>query len=203
MITFLITACNEIRELQENLKFVNIFKEKGDEVLVLLDEDKADIEIIKAAEQKSDRVIFKKLNKDFSSFKNFGIEQAKYDYILHLDADEIINAATITVIKNSIRQNKLISGIHVPRINIVNGASESDLNSFNFSFNEKGWINWPDYQPRFINRASGIYFVNAVHETFCDHSKTVFLEPVPYLAILHIKDIKKQKEQNKFYETIN
>jgi glycosyltransferase involved in cell wall biosynthesis len=203
MITFLITACNEKKELQENLKFIQAFKEKGDEVLILLDEEKADEEIVKIANSNSDKVIFKKLNKNFSSFKNFGIQQAKYDYILHLDADEIINAAIIEVIKTAIRQNKLISGIHIPRINIINGADENDFNLFNFNLNQKGWVNWPDYQPRFINRATGMHFVNAVHETFFNHSNTVFLEPVAHLAILHIKDIEKQKKQNKFYDTIN
>ena len=203
MITFLITACNEKTELKENLKFVNAFKQKGDEVLILLDEEKLDDEIFQIAKSNSDRVISKMLNKDFSAFKNFGLKNAINNYVLHLDADEIINALIIQVIRNEISNNKDISGIHIPRINIVNNSSSDDLAKLNFKINENGWINWPDYQPRFINKSSGIYFVNAVHETFCDYSKTIFLEAVPYLAILHIKDIKKQKEQNKFYETIN
>lgn len=202
MITFLITACNEKRELKENLKFVNAFKQKGDEVLVLLDEEKSDNEILQIAQDSSDRVIFKTLNKDFSAFKNFGIKEARNNYILHLDADEIVNAVIVQVIRNVIYNKNDVSGIHIPRINIVNNASSEDLRKFNFTINENGWINWPDYQPRFINKLSGIHFVNKVHETFNDHSKTVFLEASAPYALLHVKDIDKQKQQNQFYDTL-
>lgn len=202
MLTFLITACNEKLELQENLKFVNIFKEKDDEVLVLLDKNKADQDIINIAKTKSDKVIFKSLNSDFSSFKNYGISECKYDNILHLDADEIINGFTIHLIKKIISSNPEISGIHIPRINLITDSTDEDLVKLNFSFNEKKWINWPDYQPRFINRLSSICFVNKVHETFSDHSKTLFLEAHPSTAILHIKNLEKQKQQNKLYDTI-
>jgi glycosyltransferase involved in cell wall biosynthesis len=202
MITFLITACNEKTELKENLKFVNAFKQKGDEVLILLDEEKLDDEIFQIAKSNSDRVILKSLNKDFSAFKNFGLKNAKNNYVLHLDADEIINALIIQIIRNIITNNNDISGIHIPRINIVNNSSSDDLAELNFKINENGWINWPDYQPRFVNKSSGIYFINKVHETFNDHSKTVFLEASAHFALLHIKDINKQKQQNQFYDTI-
>lgn len=202
MITFLITACNEKRELEENLKFVNAFKQNGDEVLVLLDEGKSDNEILQIAKDGSDRVIFQTLNKDFSAFKNFGIKEARNNHVLHLDADEIVNAVIVQVIRNIICNKNDVSGIHIPRINIVNNASSEDLRRFNFTINENGWINWPDYQPRFINKLSGIHFVNKVHETFNDHSKTVFLEASAPYALLHIKDIDKQKQQNQFYDTL-
>ena len=202
MITFLITACNEKTELKENLKFVNAFKQKGDEVLILLDEEKLDDEIFQIAKSNSDRVISKTLNKDFSAFKNFGLQKAKNNYVLHLDADEIVNAAIVQIIRNIISNSNEVSGIHIPRINIINNSSSDDLAKFNFKINENGWINWPDYQPRFVNKSSGIHFVNKVHETFNDHSKTVFLESSAHFALLHIKDINKQKQQNQFYDTI-
>jgi hypothetical protein len=107
------------------------------------------------------------------------------------------------MLRKIILENPSISGIHIPRINIIEGASEKDLQDLNFNYNEKKWINWPDYQPRFINRNSNIYFINKVHETFSDFSKTIFLDAHQALAILHIKSLEKQKKQNKFYESIN
>jgi glycosyltransferase involved in cell wall biosynthesis len=201
-ITFLITACNEIDELKLNLTLVKIFKEKEDEVLVLLDEKNCSEEIKKIAKSNSNRVIFKELNRDFSSFKNFGISESKYNYVLHLDADELINAFIINQIKGLIENDPTISGLHVPRINIITNASKEDLVSLNFKVNENNWINWPDYQPRFINKKSGINFINKVHETFSDFSKTKFLQAHPVNALLHIKSLEKQKKQNEYYDSI-
>jgi glycosyltransferase involved in cell wall biosynthesis len=201
-ITFLITACNEIDELKLNLTLVNIFREKKDEILVLLDEKNCSEEIKKIAELNSDRVIFKELNGDFSSFKNFGILESKYNYILHLDADELINAFIINQIRGLIVNDPSISGVHVPRINIITNASKEDLDALNFKVNENNWINWPDYQPRFINKNSGIKFINKVHETFSNFSQTKFLQAHPVNALLHVKSLEKQKKQNKYYDSI-
>lgn len=202
MISFLITAANEIVELQNNLKIINIFKELNDEVVILFDKEKCTDEILNSVKNKCDKVIFKSLNLNFSEFKNYGLSECRYEYIFHIDADEILNGFLISYLRKIVSENLEISGIHIPRINIIEGATQEDLNELNFKYNEKKWINWPDYQPRFINR-SKISFVNKVHETFSDFSKTVFLDPHPALALLHIKSIQKQKDQNKFYESIN
>jgi hypothetical protein len=203
MISFLITASDETEELKQNLKIINIFKELNDEVIILLDQDKFNEEILEIAKKNSDRTIFKCLNFNFSEFKNFGISECKYSNIFHVDADEVLNGFLISYIRKIISNNKEISGIHIPRINLIEGASEKDLENLKFSFNEKKWINWPDYQPRFINRDSNINFVNKVHETFSDFSKNIFLEAHPAFAILHIKSLEKQIKQNKLYESIN
>ena len=202
MLSFLITAADEIFELEQNLKIINIFKDLNDEVIVLLDEGKYNEEIYNLAKNKADKVVLKSLNLDFSAFKNYGISQCKHQYIFHIDADEIANGFLISILKNAVLKNPQISGIHIPRINIVENACEKDLIDLKFKFDERKWINWPDYQPRFINKKSGIFFINKVHETFSDFSKTIFLDAHPALALLHIKSLEKQKTQNKLYETI-
>ena len=38
----------------------------------------------------------------------------------------------------------------VPRVNTVEGLTQEHINQWRWNVNEKGWVNWPDYQTRII-----------------------------------------------------
>ena len=62
-----------------------------------------------------------------------------------------------------------------------------------FTTNEMGWINWPDYNCRiFKNDPTKICFANSLHESITGYEKRVALNPLPELAIWHIKSVEKQ-----------
>jgi hypothetical protein len=81
----------------------------------------------------------------------------------------------------------------VPRINIHPGSTKEWLTKNQFTTNEMGWINWPDYNCRiFKNDPTKICFANSLHESITGYEKRVALNPLPELAIWHIKSVEKQ-----------
>ncbi len=96
--------------------------------------------------------------------KNFGIEQATYEWILILDADERITEMLRDEIKEMMSQENMESvGYHIPRRNFWYGK----------------WIRWagmyPDYQLRLFKKSAGRYNDVAVHENLILNGPTAHL----------------------------
>ena len=90
----------------------------------------------------------------------------------------------------------------VPRINIVNGITDWHLHHWHWRQTEKGWINFPDYQARIFKNEEHIKWVKEVHEVI-DGAKTYsHLPPHEELTLKHEKDIVRQEQQNRLYDTI-
>ena len=68
--------------------------------------------------------------------------------------------------------------------------------------NDKGWVNFPDYQWRIWKNNKKINWINKVHERLDGFNEYTTLPPSEEYCLFHPKDIKRQEKQNQFYSTL-
>ena len=91
----------------------------------------------------------------------------------------------------------------VPRVNTVEGLTEAHINKWRWNVDEKGWVNYPDYQWRIWKNKPEIKWVNKVHEKLDGYKKFATLPAEEILSLYHHKDIKRQEKQNEYYDTLS
>ena len=207
-ISFAITACNEHVELKRLLdQIVSIIKPE-DEIMVQLDTNTTD-EVKKVTDSYNvgtpyefHRIYFG-LNGDFASFKNNLKKHCTRDWIFFIDADETLNYYFAKNIHEFLELNKnIVDVISVPRVNKVNGLTEEHIYKWRWFVDDKGWINWPDYQTRICANKDDIWWINKVHERLNGFKTSAQLPALEEWSLTHIKDINRQEKQNKFYENL-
>lgn len=209
-ITYGITVCNEDEELDRLLTHLITLIDNEDEILILRDITKTNSKVTKVLEAHTThfpnriRTIERLLNKDFAAFKNALIEEAKGDYLFQIDADEVPNEFLIENIKAVIDINKEVDVFYIPRVNKVTGITKEHITKWRWHIDDNERINFPDLQMRLFKLDKEIKWKNKVHEVLDNYKITTILPYEEYedFCLYHIKDIKKQEEQNKFYETI-
>lgn len=207
-ITYAITVCNELNEITNLINFLHPKIQKDDEILIQYDEDGVTkevmdyLKIISQIHPNEIKVIGFPLNKDFASYKNNLKNNAKGIFIFQIDADEIPSESLIENIHDFLEYNKDVDLYFVPRINTVEGLTEEHIQKWGWNVNEKGWINWPDFQTRIYRRTSEIHWVNKVHERIVGFNTMTVLPAEEEYALYHPKDIERQERQNALYETI-
>ncbi len=218
-ISYGITVYNEYKELDNLLDHLSKHIRQEDEVVITRDVSKVDNSSIMQDEFYAlDKVLEKyeygtwfqpkqlkvttfHFKKDFSALKNYTKEHCSGDYIFHIDADEIPNEILIKQLPQILEINDT-DLVWVPRINIVNGITSWHLQHWHWRQTEQGWINFPDYQARIFRNTDDIKWVREVHEHI-DGAKTYsHLPPHEELTLMHEKEIKKQEQQNRLYDTI-
>ena len=215
-ISYGITVYNEYKELDNLLFHLSKHIRDEDEVVVTQDVSKKGTGVFEPEFQALEKVLekyeygnyFKNLkvsefrfNKDFSKLKNHTKQNCSGDYIFHIDADEIPNEILIEQLPTILEINDT-DLVWVPRINIVNGITSWHLEHWHWRQTEKGWINFPDYQARIFRNTDDIKWVREVHE-YIDGAKTYsHLPPHEELTLKHEKDIQRQEQQNRLYDTI-
>ena len=90
----------------------------------------------------------------------------------------------------------------VPRVNTVKGMLTQHIQKWGWRVDEKGWVNWPDYQWRIWKNKPEIKWKNKVHEVLEGHKKYAPLPAMEDLCLYHHKTIEKQEKQNNFYEKL-
>jgi glycosyltransferase involved in cell wall biosynthesis len=143
------------------------------------------------------------LLKDYASQKNHLKNMCTGDYIFNLDADELPNKWLMKNIKTILEANPTIDLYWVPRVNTVEGLTQEHINTWGWQVNDKGWVNWPDYQGRIWRNRPNIMWKNKVHEVLTSYKEHTYLPQEEEFCFYHPKDIEKQEKQNKFYEDIN
>jgi glycosyltransferase involved in cell wall biosynthesis len=201
-ISYAITVCDEAKELNKLLSFITSHKREEDEIVVQVDEGNHTQEVLSVIESFDIKVHLFPLNNDFASFKNNLKKLCKGDYIFQIDADEIPSDETVINLHKILEANLDIDLFLVPRVNIVNGLTDSHLKKWEWNLNEQNWINWPDYQYRIFKNNFNIKWKNKVHEQITGVNSGVQLPATLDYAIMHIKDIKKQEKQNSKYDQI-
>jgi glycosyltransferase involved in cell wall biosynthesis len=141
------------------------------------------------------------LNKDFASFKNNLKEHCSKDYIFQIDADEIPHEALIEYLPQVLETNP-VDVVFVPRVNTVEGITDHHVFKWGWRVNEKGWVNFPDYQMRIYKRTDEVVWMNKVHEQITGYTTFSNFPAEEYWSLYHPKDIKRQEKQNEFYSTI-
>jgi len=206
-ISYAIPVCNEHKELERLLDFLELNLRKEDEVVVQCDKGNTTSEVYKVinSERYSDgfreqfKVIEFPLNGNFASFKNNLTENCTGDYIYQIDADEMVNEYILRLLPQVLEQND-VDVLMVSRINTVEGITQEHINKWGWKVNDQGWINFPDPQFRVYRNNGKIKWKNKVHEVLEGHKTYSTLPAMEDLSLYHHKTIERQEKQNKFYE---
>ena len=209
-ISYAIPVCNEHVELEKLLSLLIKHIDENDEIVVQCDQGNTTHEVhqvlgtFKAPKGLKDplKVITFPLNGHFSNFKNNLKEHCKGDWIFQIDADELPTYHLIKNIKELLKLNPTTEMFLVPRVNTVKGLTQEHINKWRWNVNEKGWVNWPDYQTRIIQNSPKIKWQNKVHEQIIGISTQGALPMEEEWCLYHPKDIGRQEMQNKFYDTL-
>ena len=205
-ISYAITVCDEFVEIQRLIPFLLENKKYGDEIVVLYDSKNGDEKVEEFLRAKSINGEFSwhkdKFNNHFADWKNKLTEKCDGDWIFQIDADEIPHIDLITYLPEIILSNPKNEVIKVPRINTVHCLTEEYERKWGWRVNEKGWVNWPDFQWRIWKNHPKIKWVNKVHEVLDGYSTYADLNQEERFSPYHPKDIEKQVKQNNYYESI-
>ena len=207
-IGYFVTACNEFEELTRLLLMLKTNISDNDCIGILLDEKNYTTEVQSLCEKfvlpdNSIRIGYAPLNNDFATFKNTGYELlSDCDWIFQIDADELPSSTLIDNLHEILVMNPDIDLIYIPRINTVEGLTQNHIQKWNWTVNEEGWVNWPDYQGRIYRRDKNIKWEGKVHERIVGIKNLSQIPPNEHLALHHPKTIERQERQNNYYETI-
>jgi glycosyltransferase involved in cell wall biosynthesis len=124
MISIAITVCNEAPELKMLLDFLqeNALSDQY-ELVVQIDKDNYTDEVIEVIVNRGVKHYFHPLNKDFASYKNELFKYCSGDFILQLDADELVSIDFLRLIPEIIEANPEVDLYYIPRINTVSGIT--------------------------------------------------------------------------------
>jgi hypothetical protein len=200
IISYAVTVCNEIEEIQELIPHLLEFKRSQDEVVVLYDNygTKEVFDYLQSVE--GIKLVWDNFNGHFAEWKNKLTKLCSGDYIFQLDADELVSHAFIQVLPEILEENSECDLFWVPRRNIVKGLTQAHIDKWGWNVNEEGLVNWPDPQSRIYRNSESIYWENKVHEKIVG-IKTVAVLPAEF-NILHVKTIERQEKQNNYYNTL-
>jgi glycosyltransferase involved in cell wall biosynthesis len=202
-ISYAITACNEHVELERLLEILENNIRPEDEVIIQIDSTAtSEVRALCADYMRNNwHAIEFPLNKDFASFKNNLSKYCTKDYIFQIDADEYPHLYLIESLPQILEYNP-IDAILVPRINTVEGLTEQHTKQWGWNVNDKGWVNFPDYQWRIWKNNSNIKWINKVHERLDGFQTYSILSQIEEYCLYHPKDIERQEKQNNYYNTL-
>jgi hypothetical protein len=204
-ISYAITVCNELEEISRLLNFLYQHKRSEDEICVLLDKPKASQELLDELYYWSskDIIILKEsiFQGHFADWKNELNRMCSGDYIFQIDADELPNEELLEALPN-ILINSDSDVILTPRINIVEGITPQHLQAWGWKQNDKGWVQFPDYQWRIFRNTPNITWKNKVHEILDGHKTYAYLPEFEEYSLYHYKHISRQESQNNFYNKL-
>ena len=207
-ITYAITVCNELEEITKLVDFLKDRIKKDDEILIQYDETSVTdairnyLTILSQLHTSTIKVIGYPLNNDFASFKNNIKNNASGIFIFQIDADEIPSEYLVENLSEFIEFNKDVDLFFVPRINTVEGLTKTHIKKWKWNVNDKGWVNFPDYQTRIYRRTSEIEWVGKVHERIVGYNTLSILPTEEIYCLYHHKQIDRQEKQNAYYDTI-
>jgi hypothetical protein len=205
-ISYAITVCNEFVEIQKLVNLIRKNKRQQDEIVILYDQKNGDEEIANwlTKQSKYPNVQFWRgfFEGHFADWKNKLKDYCEGDYIFQIDADELPNKALIDNLPAILESNPNVDVYLVPRVNTVEGLTIDHQLKWRWNVNEKGWVNWPDFQWRIWKNKPEIKWINKVHERLDGHREFATLPAEEVYALYHPKDIKRQEKQNEYYESL-
>lgn len=207
-ISYAITVCNEIDEIKRLIPLLLEHKREEDEIVIQQDlcgsvKGLLDVKVKEYCEGLSNvKYITFDLNNHFANFKNNLTDNCTGDYIFQIDADEYPNDYLLTTLPQILEFNPSNEVYFVPRVNTVEGLTQSHIQKWGWRVNEKGWVNFPDHQMRIWKNKPEIRWVNKVHEVLKGYKSYATLPSDEEMSLYHPKEIDRQEKQNEFYETI-
>ena len=166
-ISYAITVCNELDEITLLLNFLLKAKRKEDEVVILFDKKNGSPEVWDLLSELKDETnvtyTSATFKNHFADWKNHLTSLCSGDYIFQIDADEMPHGTLIQNLPSILEMNKGNEVFLVPRVNTVKGLTKEHITKWKWRVDDKGWVNWPDYQWRIWKNLPEIKWVNKVH----------------------------------------
>ena len=205
-ISYAITVCNELKEIIELTNFLQSRIEEEDEIIIQYDtngvtKEVSDFLTIFGDINKQTKIVSFPLNKDFATFKNNLKKNCSGDYIFQIDADETPTEYLMQNLKTILESNN-VDIVFVPRVNTVNGLTEAHIQGWGWRVNEKGWVNFPDYQTRIYKNTNDVEWFGKVHERISGYNTFANFPAEERFSLYHHKQIERQEKQNNFYNNI-
>ena len=204
-ISYAITVCNELKEIQQLVGFLLTHKQNEDEIVILMDSNGTEEVWSYLLKIESELGVLNTIpfNKDFSKFKNHLNSLCSGDYIFNIDADELPSETLINNVHELIEMNPEVKAFALPRVNTVEGLTQEHIQKWGWRVDDENRVNYPDYQVRIYKNIPEIYWEGKVHETLNIKKEVVSL---PYgtedWALYHPKQIERQEKQNNYYNTL-
>ena len=203
-ISYSMLVHNETDSLKKLLDFLIKFKQPQDEIVILDDysDDEKTKQILDYYVSAND-IVFEQRNLlgDFATQKNYLKSMCSGDYSFNLDADEIVTHWFMKDIHEILDGNE-VDLIFIPRINTVEGLTKEHILQWGWVLNEKGWVNYPDWQGRIFKNRPNIRWEKPVHEQIIGFQTYAHLPMEQKYSIVHPKDIDRQIKQNNKYKEI-
>jgi glycosyltransferase involved in cell wall biosynthesis len=203
-VSYGITVHNEADELNKLLEILTHKTQADDEIVIVQDGDDKKVEEVISSwmnqylDAKGIYWYTRKLDGNFADQKNHVIEQCEGDYIFHIDADEYPHEILLEQLPQILEIND-VDLVWIPRVNTVDGFTQDDVQRWGWRVNEKGWVNYPDYQARVFRNREDIRWTRPLHEYITGCKTYAHLPPHEELSLYHPKTKEKQEQQNKFY----
>jgi glycosyltransferase involved in cell wall biosynthesis len=201
-ISYAILTHNEGEYIAELLTLLTTYKRDVDEIVIVDDHSN---------DEKTKFILndFKDLIKlEYRTFdgdhtqKNYLNSLCTGDYILQLDADELVKPEFIEMLPQLLEDNNEIDLFIMPRINTVEGLTPEYIAKWRWNVNEKGWVNFPDHQMRLYRNCNWVEWDGLLHSKIKGHKTFVFLPSDELFCILHPKQLDRQVAQNDLYDKI-
>jgi glycosyltransferase involved in cell wall biosynthesis len=201
-ISYAILTHNEGEYIAELLTLLSTYKRDIDEIVIV--DDYSD-------DEKTKFILndFKDLiTLDYRTFdgdhtqKNYLNSKCTGDYILQLDADELVKPEFLEMLPELLEENQETDLFIMPRINTVEGLTPEYIQKWRWNVNEKGWVNFPDWQMRLYRNCDWVKWDGLLHSKIEGHKTYVFLPAEELFCIIHPKQLDRQVAQNNLYDKI-
>ena len=135
IITYCVTVCNELEELTQLMNHLQEHIDPNDQILVQYDEGGVTDEVkdylnIVSKMHENHKVVGFPLNDHFANFKNNLKKHADGIFLFQIDADELPHFYLLQNMRNIIDMNKDVDLFFIPRINTVDGITQSHLDKW-------------------------------------------------------------------------
>ena len=210
MISYCVTVYNETTEIEVLLTKLTKVLQPDEEIVVIQtyqdinDQKEKFYKEIKSIIDSYKNIVYHTYHfqNDFANLKNYMNGFATKEYIFNLDADEDYPENAFVLLRNMIKNNPQYDLFSIPRINIVEDLTLSDIKKYEWHVDSNGFVNWPDYQPRLYKNDKDIKWSGTVHENISGATNRVTVQPDKNIAIIHYKHIDRQRKQNELYDKI-
>jgi hypothetical protein len=208
-ISYAITVCNELVEVQRLLDQLLAEKRPQDSIVVLVDnpggeDDEMTSTLYQYESHNHDHMTVWRgeFEGHFADWKNRLNGYCTGDYIFQIDADEYLHSDLIKDLPAILETNPDIEVFLVPRVNTVDGLTQEHINKWGWHVNQDGWVNFPDFQWRIYKNSPDIKWINKVHERLEGFKTYTALPSDPVFALFHPKTIERQEKQNNYYDKL-
>jgi len=203
-ISFAIPVCNEDKELDRLLTQLHSFIQPQDEIVIQCDEGNTTPDVYKVLDKHAQciKVIHFPLKNNFAAFKNNLKKNCTGDWIFQIDADEYLSDSFASTLHDILKSNPTVDVFLLPRINTVEGLTQEHIEKWKWNVNEKGWVNFPDYQTRIVQNSPKINWASKVHEVLTGFQTYSPLPASEEYCLIHPKTIERQERQNNFYNLL-